>query len=643
MTESSAFAFRVLGPLHAPGIDHETRPQARAVLAYLLLHLQETHKLHTIADVLPARHRTTEGRRDDEAVVRVAISGCRKLLDGVGTIERSGTSFRLEVDEELIDRTHFARLLDQAKVARLDHDLPRARRLLRRARDLWRGDEALPEFEMFPVLAEDARSVTRSLGDALKRLYEIELALEGPEAMHMELGEVAKRHADHAPLVRLAMQAHCECRQPALAKALYQKYARRIPQSHPDHDLELRDLHHRIVSDEPVGLPTLADAAVRGPTGATASARAAWEFPEDLEDRLAGRKGPPATLDQRLQSPEGGDTSREAVASVLSRLRSWTQSEELLGLLDAWDPDDPLPRPQGETDLDFFEDLKRTSEAWNFRHYRHERWRQEVADRGDDFHAQVIHAAEALRMREATVPVHERYDLGIALGGARISPLARTIWLDLLTTRCQIDAAAFAASLRPIDDEKERPHTTYADEDAETEFDLMHGALFKCARHLARGSRRWSDEAEELEADRQEAHGWWGSSLVRRYDVPVGSRPLYGFAGPSGAPRTHRPRTPDTLEFLWRTLEGTSVNLAPGARVLLVTSAIYVPYQQIEAVRVLGLRHGLEVETVAHPREWTAPSTEDEMENIHRVGNYLQEMRSAIEACQRLAEEHVVA
>jgi DNA-binding SARP family transcriptional activator len=624
-----ACAFRLLGPLQAPGLDRVSRPQARALLAYFLLYPNTPHTVETLASVIPPRSKVHF--RNDDTVVGTAVTGCRNLLDGIGLLDKVGRgSYQLNVEEELIDRTHFDRLVEEAGRTR---DRRVARDRLQRAVDLWRGDRAIPELDDFPPLMSEAQSLVEGLRSALSALFETELALLGPEGVCSRLDKAARRHPTDKRLVELAMQVNYECGNRKEAALLAKLYQRRVLDTGGLPEDAILELAAQVERKDPAaGLKSLADAGVRGPTG---TRRGPWEFPEDFDDRLAGRVGPRAHLDPRLRSPESGDTSDEALASVLTGLLSWAESDELLGLFDEWDPVDPLPHPQGDAALARFRELELASEEWNYRRYTYERWEQLLVDRGDDFHAQVIHAVEALGMRECTVPRHDRYDLGIALGGARRSPLARTRWLDLLTTHYAIGAVAYATSLRPVDEEAERRHVPYA-RGAETEFDLMHCAL-EGARHLYRGVRGHEDDSE---SDPRDPDNWWAWSLARRYEVAPGGRPLYGFAGPSSSQKEHRPRTPDTLEFLHRKLEGSPVKLEPGARVLLVTSPIYVPYQQIEALRVLGLRHGLEVETVGHPREWTAPATQNPMENLQRVGNYLQEIRSAIEGCRRLAEEH---
>lgn len=63
---------------------------------------------------------------------------------------------------------------------------------------------------------------------------------------------------------------------------------------------------------------------------------------------------------------------------------------------------------------------------------------------------------------------------------------------------------------------------------------------------------------------------------------------------PSSEPEARRANTPDSYKFWAEEV----AKLGPEDRVLLVTSQIYLPFQHVDAVRMLGLRYGCRVETV---------------------------------------------
>ena len=105
-------------------------------------------------------------------------------------------------------------------------------------------------------------------------------------------------------------------------------------------------------------------------------------------------------------------------------------------------------------------------------------------------------------------------------------------------------------------------------------------------------------------------------------------------AGPAvsvlAAPSSDASRRANTADTLWFWAQ----RHAAGTRsVLLVTTPVYVPYQNAVAVEVLGLRHGLSVETVAvSPAASDLGADTQEFLSSHK----LQELRSAIQGMRGL-------
>jgi hypothetical protein len=99
-------------------------------------------------------------------------------------------------------------------------------------------------------------------------------------------------------------------------------------------------------------------------------------------------------------------------------------------------------------------------------------------------------------------------------------------------------------------------------------------------------------------------------------------------AAPSSDPARRRANTADTYRFWADRVRG------PGERsVLVVTTPVYVPYQGAGAVEVLGLEHGLAVETVGASE---SASDLGEHSQVFLAQNHLQEIRSAIRALRSL-------
>lgn len=68
-------------------------------------------------------------------------------------------------------------------------------------------------------------------------------------------------------------------------------------------------------------------------------------------------------------------------------------------------------------------------------------------------------------------------------------------------------------------------------------------------------------------------------------------------------------------------------------RVLLVTSQIYVPYQQLGAIRTWAIPNNVYVEIVGFPTEWNT-----NQQGMMEAANYLQEIRSTIQSVNRYIE-----
>jgi hypothetical protein len=94
-----------------------------------------------------------------------------------------------------------------------------------------------------------------------------------------------------------------------------------------------------------------------------------------------------------------------------------------------------------------------------------------------------------------------------------------------------------------------------------------------------------------------------------------------------------RARTEDTYRFWAQRSPWTST--AP-RRVIIVTSQIYVPYQHLEAIRVLAKPRGWYLETVgSEPGEFLPLKPAPALQPAH----YLQEIRSTLHAMRRLMME----
>ncbi len=174
---------------------------------------------------------------------------------------------------------------------------------------------------------------------------------------------------------------------------------------------------------------------------------------------------------------------------------------------------------------------------------------------------------------------------------------------------------AACSGRRPVVDTERAATDTYAP-GAETEYDLMNAGAEQVF-HLKRNyhEERYYNENKNLE---------WA---IRRYDAEIGI-PVVSISGPSSEPEKRRANSADTYRFFME-----KYCMEPGRKLLLVTSQIYVPYQQIEAARIFSEMY---VETVGFPTEWSAG-----LQGMMEPANYLQEIRSAIQAIHRYLEDQL--
>lgn len=218
-----------------------------------------------------------------------------------------------------------------------------------------------------------------------------------------------------------------------------------------------------------------------------------------------------------------------------------------------------------------------------------------------------MNTAQKLGMVDCTLPIQSSYDAILVLGGARMSCFFRMKYAKELCDSQGIIAKEIVGltGMRPISESERSATDTYAF-DADTEFDLMCAA----AQNVF--------EAARVESFTKTTDGNLNSSWARAQYT--GIVPIIVLAAPSTEPDKRRANTADTFTF-WEKQR----NIQKGKRLLLVTSQIYVPYQQLEAVRILGLMYGHSVETVGFPREWSA-----NMQGLQTAANYLQEIRSTL-------------
>lgn len=328
-----------------------------------------------------------------------------------------------------------------------------------------------------------------------------------------------------------------------------------------------------------------------------------------------------------LGTPKGNESRSDAVRR---EIEAWIKSAPLIELVelfgDQLDPRKPLD--------DLLSFLESFSDQWDFRRRARERnlpaddnlaqgvgaarWLTKPTDLTPDVQEDVLRLARDLGLVRALDPRRSGYDYCLVLGGARLSCKLRPLRAaEVIRAGVRIDKIALLGAARPVADTEREATDTYAP-NAVDEFDLaIKGG------QAAFGFND-SEYAEERHDDSSNSNL---NSITRRFKATLDHRPLeiMAVSAPSSDPTARRANSADTLKFFF-----DSEKLSPRSAVLLITSQIYVPYVQLEALRTIGLPREIEVETIGFPGDRMP-----ELQGMVGPNNYLQEIRSAIQAARR--------
>jgi len=287
-------------------------------------------------------------------------------------------------------------------------------------------------------------------------------------------------------------------------------------------------------------------------------------------------------------------------------IEDWINRPSLRKLVEAFDgtwPDGDLEHVVAE--------LVQFSEVWDYRAGTQSRLMfHEDPGATDPFQELTYETASALGLSDPVPPSTKSFDHLLILGGLatgvepRVRYAARLIDQGL-DVRCQV---AGLGSYRELQ-EKELPIARrYA---PAGRYEVDHLAAMMCS---LLGTSRESHDVDAEHPPQQD--------VVREIDSPADTGPVlraYAALGPH--PNVRSANTAETYELFLETTQ-----TGPHQSALLVTSAIYVPYQHLDAIRVLGAA-GIDVETVG-VISGTSRS--------HRAPAYRQEIRSVLLSAKRL-------
>ena len=309
------------------------------------------------------------------------------------------------------------------------------------------------------------------------------------------------------------------------------------------------------------------------------------------------------------------------VQFTLQRIDEWVNSVALSNILKSFGASMP-PNMNISESVDW---LLKFSDEWDYRKKQQSakdiktneaaRWLindNEITT--EQAHA-VMNGIAELGLAGVDVPLRRDYDYVVALGGARLSSLLRPQYAHKVISKFSINprAVIMLSAFRPIADSERETTDTYA-KGAKTEFDLICRGAEQCF-----GVSKYHEERH----DDSNINSSWA---IRTYENEM---PIISISGPSTEPSIRRANSADTYKFFIQ-----KHNVEKGSKLLLITSQIYVPYQQLEAIRTLAIPHDIVVETIGFPRDESR-----QIKGMQQPSNYLQEIRSTIQAMGRLISD----
>jgi len=249
--------FRILGPLEVLA---NGRPLAlggakpRAVLAVLLLHVNETVSVDSLIDALWGESAPNGAVQS----VRVHISRLRKVLengraegDPPSVLVTTAGGYELRVGGDNLDLSRFEGLFAEGQRALAEERPERAAELLSQALALWRGP-ALADLAFEPFAQAEAARLDELRVAAFEDRIEADLALGRHAAVASELEPLITAHPLRERLRRLQMLALYRSGRQAEALEAYRSARQTlVDEIGVEPGTELRELHEAILRQDP--------------------------------------------------------------------------------------------------------------------------------------------------------------------------------------------------------------------------------------------------------------------------------------------------------------------------------------------------------------------------------------------------------
>ncbi|MBG6141576.1 hypothetical protein [Longispora fulva] len=265
-----------------------------------------------------------------------------------------------------------------------------------------------------------------------------------------------------------------------------------------------------------------------------------------------------------------------------------------------------------------------------------ERSQAGVADFDAERRERVARLADQLGLVTPRPARFSRYDKTLVLGAGYRSPQLRSRYAaQVQAAGVDLGELSFLGSPRfLIDDPAELPVVEGFAPGAHDEFDLMMGAA-RTEFGLTTGEVTFlcGCVAADLTCPAWRHRGADGvektpPAYTHERQVELFDRAGHMVGSVLSASTSRPPRRPDTSDTfaLW----ARCADPRPGQRVLVVTTQMFVPFQNFDGIRRLNLPHGVEVDTVGLGAEWG--------DRLETAENLLQETLSAVRSGRRLLD-----
>lgn len=301
----------------------------------------------------------------------------------------------------------------------------------------------------------------------------------------------------------------------------------------------------------------------------------------------------------------------ERIITLMDNITSWLHSDAFIELVELFGGKPAKTEPLIEQ-ITYY---NRFSDIWDYRRRTAnggERWLVQEDSFLSEHREDIMNSMTLLGFRDVVVPTRQP-DYILPLGGARMANLDRCLTAQEVCRQFPEFAIPVIAltGMRPIN-EIERPSLEQYAPDAQTEYDAMCGGMIRAF-----------DLLEDPYEEKIHQHNSINLKWAERY-YSSNRRPIHVLSAPSSDPE-RRANSMDTFMFFL-----DHYNLEPGARILLITSCIYVPFQLMKFTE-LALEKGIYVDCIGNKNQLGISS-------VLNTASYLQELKATINAISVLSE-----